>query len=585
MVQAKPKNWSRLLADAVQHQRSGRFGQAEAIYRRVLRHEPDNPNANQMLGLLAHQAGDNGAAVRCIGKAIAARPGSALYRFNLGIVLTASGEVDAAIESYREALALKPNYAAAHNNLGLLLDKLERTDEAAACFEQATRIAPDHVEAWVNLGKALQGQAKPADAVSCFERALKLDPTLASAHFGIGNSLEIQQKWTEAEACYRRALASNADYREAQNNLGTVLLAQGRYGEAQAAFHRLLEMKHGPIRATPGALDNERSIGGEAPPDKRPIPWFRFVDRVEQLEYLLAKELIDPSFGDTVAHFRSVLDEFGGDSGDGGGDGGDGGGHGAITVPGGLARGIEAFCDSFIHYVDAPAVPSGAVNDRLDFKTIENEFLSSPTPVVCLDDFLGPEALQELRRFCLEATIFFGSDAAGFVSSNVTNGFNCGLLYQIAEALKRRLPRVIGSQFLTNMWVYRHQAQGKGVHAHTDDGAVTFNFWITPDAANVDADRGGLVVYKKEQPLDWDWMEYNKRKNAPHIQKRISAFLESADSIAIPYRENRALLFRSNLFHASDDFHFKEGFENRRINISMLFGDRTAARSAGPGQD
>jgi hypothetical protein len=80
-------------------------------------------------------------------------------------------------------------------------------------------------------------------------------------------------------------------------------------------------------------------------------------------------------------------------------------------------------------------------------------------------------------------------------------------------------------------------------------------------------------------------MEYNKRKNAPRIQKRISAFLESADSIAIPYRENRALLFRSNLFHASDDFHFKEGFENRRINISMLFGNRTAARSAGPGQD
>ena len=264
-------------------------------------------------------------------------------------------------------------------------------------------------------------------------------------------------------------------------------------------------MKHGPIRATPGALDDEQLIAGEAPHGKRPIPWFRFVDRVEQLEYLLAKGLIDPSFGDTVARFRSVLDAFGGD----------GGGNGAITVPGDLARGIETFCDSFIHYVDAPAVPSGAINDRLDFNTIENEFLSSPAPVVCLDDFLGPEALQELRRFCLEATIYFGSDAAGFVSSNVTNGFNCGLLYQIAEALKRRLPRVIGSQFLTNMWVYRHQAQGKGVHAHTDDGAVTFNFWITPDAANVDADRGGLVVYKKEQPLDWDWMEVQQAEECP----------------------------------------------------------------------
>ena len=109
MVQAKLTNWSRLLSDAVEHQRSGRFSQAEAIYRQVLRHEPDNANAHQMLGLLAHQAGDNETAITCIGKAIAARPGSALYRFNLGIVLAASGEIDGAIKSYREALALKPN--------------------------------------------------------------------------------------------------------------------------------------------------------------------------------------------------------------------------------------------------------------------------------------------------------------------------------------------------------------------------------------------------------------------------------------------------------------------------------------------
>ena len=173
MVQAKPTNWSRLLADAVQHQRSGRFSQAEAICRQVLRHDPDNTNANHMLGLLAHQAGDNGAAVTSIGKAIAANPRSALYRFNLGIVLAVSGEVDAAIESYREALALKPDYAAANNNLGLLLDKLERMDEAAACFEQATRIAPNHVEAWVNLGKALQGQAKPGGSRHLFRTRAK----------------------------------------------------------------------------------------------------------------------------------------------------------------------------------------------------------------------------------------------------------------------------------------------------------------------------------------------------------------------------------------------------------------------------
>ena len=555
---------SQLLAAAVDHQRSRRFRQAEAIYRRILRQEPGNAEANHLFGLLAHQTGDNGAAVQSIGKAVAANPQSALYRFNLGVVLAAEGDVDAAAESYYEALALKPDFADAHNNLGLVLQKLERADKAVACFERATRINPDHVEAWVNLGKALQGRAKSAEALGCFEHALRLNPTLAEAHFGVGKSLEDQQKWAEAEACYRQALAMKADFLEAQNNLGTALLAQGRYREARAVFRRLMEMKHGRIRATPGALEDQRSIEGEAPPNMRRIPRFKLVDRVEQLEYLLAKRLIDPSFSTTVARYRSLLDEFAGD------------GDGAITLPRDLARSTETFCESVIHYVDAPAVPSGAVNDGLDFRAIEDEYVSSATSVVWFDDFLGPEALQGLRRFCLESTIYFGSDPAGYVTSYVTNGFNCSLLYQIADELKQRLPRVIGSQFLTNMWVYRHQGRGKGVDAHTDYGAVTFNFWITPDAANVDPDRGGIVIYKKEQPLDWDWLEFNKKKNARHIQERIRAFLGSAEPIAIPYRENRAALFHSNLFHRSDDFHFKEGFENRRINISMLFGERGA---------
>ena len=42
----------------------------------------------------------------------------------------------------------------------------------------------------------------------------------------------------------------------------------------------------------------------------------------------------------------------------------------------------------------------------------------------------------------------------------------------------------------------------------------------------------------------------------------------------IPYNENRAVLFNSNLFHQTDTYEFKEGYENRRINVTMLFGKR-----------
>ena len=124
------------------------------------------------------------------------------------------------------------------------------------------------------------------------------------------------------------------------------------------------------------------------------------------------------------------------------------------------------------------------------------------------------------------------------------------------------------------MWIYRYPSEGEGVKAHTDNGSVTFNFWITPDDANLEPKRSGLVVYAKEQPLDWDWGRFNRDKDDPRVQREIGDFLASAKSVTIPYRENRAVLFHSNLFHRSDSFRFKDGYENRRMNITLLFGDR-----------
>ena len=96
------------------------------------------------------------------------------------------------------------------------------------------------------------------------------------------------------------------------------------------------------------------------------------------------------------------------------------------------------------------------------------------------------------------------------------------------------------------------------------------NFWITPDTANPDPETGGLVVYKTEAPPDWDFNKYNNDREAIHrfLEKENSA------SLRIHYRRNRTVIFNSDLFHETDDLYFRGGFENRRINITMLFGDR-----------
>ena len=105
---------------------------------------------------------------------------------------------------------------------------------------------------------------------------------------------------------------------------------------------------------------------------------------------------------------------------------------------------------------------------------------------------------------------------------------------------------------------------------------MTFNFWITPNESNLDSEKGGLIVYTKDQPYDWDWKRYNFQKYTESVRRDVAEFLADAQSVTIPYRENRAVLFHSNLFHKSDEIRFRDGFENRRMNITLLFGKRSA---------
>ena len=42
----------------------------------------------------------------------------------------------------------------------------------------------------------------------------------------------------------------------------------------------------------------------------------------------------------------------------------------------------------------------------------------------------------------------------------------------------------------------------------------------------------------------------------------------------VPHRANCAIIFRSDLFHKTSDCRFREGYLNKRINVSLLFGHR-----------
>jgi tetratricopeptide (TPR) repeat protein len=234
---------SEALATAIEHHQAGRLDVAEKIYRQILAVEPDQPDALNLLGVLASQSGRHERAVEYIGRAVRLHGNAALFHNNLGEAYRAWHKIPEAVACYRRALELKPDYAEAHGNLGVALKEEGKPEEAAASHRRALELAPDCAEAHYNLGNVLKGLGEPEEAASCYRRALEVNPRFAQAQNNLGIVLRDAGKLDEAVACYRRLLEMAPDFAAAHNNLGVALKEQGKLDESIACYRRALELK------------------------------------------------------------------------------------------------------------------------------------------------------------------------------------------------------------------------------------------------------------------------------------------------------------------------------------------------------
>ena len=92
------------------------------------------------------------------------------------------------------------------------------------------------------------------------------------------------------------------------------------------------------------------------------------------------------------------------------------------------------------------------------------------------------------------------------------------------------------------------------------------------DSVRADSDPRAVIRDIVPLPKEFNVADMGLDINADRAA--IRAYLADAEDskIVIPYRENRAVIFASRLFHGSDAVSFALGFENHRINVTLLFG-------------
>ena len=229
----------------------------------------------------------------------------------------------------------------------------------------------------------------------------------------------------------------------------------------------------------------------------------------------------------------------------------------------------EAGIKTAFHLAEGARLATPAINPA-NASDIGAQWQSNQPQVVVIDNFLTDEALEKLRRFCWGSTVWRRNFNEGYLGALLEYGFSCPLIGQVAEELREVFPAILGEHPLLYLWAFKYDSKLSGVKIHADSAAVNVNFWITPDDANLDPHGGGLTVWDVAAPPDWDFEQYNGN------EKAIREFLARSGSrpMTVPYRANRAVIFDSDLFHETDKIRFQDGYRNRRINITLLYGWR-----------
>ena len=418
--------------------------------------------------------------------------------------------------------------------------------EAEAAYRAILDAAPDHDGTLHNLGVVLAQAGRPAEAVALFDQAIAARPDYVHAHVNRGGALETLGRLEDAAAAYGRALALQGDLYPIHLRRALLLLAPGREDEAQVHFGRTRALRRDP------------AFMGSDHPSFAQASRLKIAHDAAQFRHLAARGVEAARFGALAELYEEAL--------------------AAIVWPDDPAAPLDLpadwrsrLDDSYnraLHDAAAPMLSGPALHDHLDGDAITRAYQESGPGIAVIDDLLSPPALDALRRHLLDSTIWHDfTHIGGFLAAYLEDGLASPLLLQIVEELRGTLLDVLGPHHLKQAWAFKCLTGDRGIDVHADSGAVSVNFWVTPDAANLEPDAGGLVVHRAEPPADWALADYDRDI------ARIRAFLAGSDAgaVTVPYAENRAVLFHSALFHESGAVRFRPGYENHRINITLLF--------------
>ena len=243
---------------------AGQYKEADRIFTAILKAQPQNPDANHNMGLLAISVGNMEEALPFLKSAIEASPAVAQFWISyIGALIKLEKFADARVVLNQakkngakgvifEGLAkkLRPNRDddKGQDPAQIQLKKINslyRKGEFKKTLEQISKLLtvfPNSVVLYNIQGASNAGLKNFEAAIANYERAIALNPNYAAAHNNMGNVLKDIGQLEKAVEAYGKAIELKPHDAEVLNNLGAALKDQGKFKESILTYERAIEI-------------------------------------------------------------------------------------------------------------------------------------------------------------------------------------------------------------------------------------------------------------------------------------------------------------------------------------------------------
>ncbi len=227
-----------------------REAKAEELFEQVVKAKPDFAPAHAHLGLLYSHLGRTQDAVAELREALRLDPSRADAAGALVHILqdqakaaSASGDLDGALNSLIEARKLAPDNADVLYEFAMVARRLSLVDDETEALQQTLKLRKNDAFALFYLGFALMDRAKYDDARQQFAQYVALRPDDPSGYGALGMALAALGRSEEARAQFERSIALAPAQSESYYRLGLLDLDAGDYEAAARNLHKALEFK------------------------------------------------------------------------------------------------------------------------------------------------------------------------------------------------------------------------------------------------------------------------------------------------------------------------------------------------------